>query len=391
MLEERPDHPEAHGGLGRIHKDAWRAMWSGVDDLDERRLIARRSAAQARLAIRSYRRAHRRDLESYYNGINVVGLMQLARAPRGAVESGGSVADRLEDLIAVVRIAATVARQRAYDAGAESEVVWPASTLGELELLVGDQERAIELYLEAVSAPGATLFQLESMLTQLALYAELGLRADAAREVGGALEPMRKHVAQPAARHDQRGCLQRPHDRRPGPAGHAVPAGAGGAVRDAHAPGARGRGRGPGTLAIGGGARGADIIFGELARRAGSRPAHAAGAAAARDARAVRQASRRRGWVGGAVPSPGRARRGGVQSERLGDPPAGMDVFSRTNLWILDTARVEAAGRASPPILVWDEQPTGDGPGGTSDFAEKAERMSSRFAIVNPMKLEDAR
>ena len=77
-------------------------------------------------------------------------------------------------------MAATVARQRAYDAGAEDEVVWPASTLGELELLAGETERAIELYLEAVSAPGASLFQLESMLTQLGLYAELGLHADAA-------------------------------------------------------------------------------------------------------------------------------------------------------------------------------------------------------------------
>ncbi len=77
-----------------------------------------------------------------------------------------------------------------------------------------------------------------------------------------------------------------------------------------------------------------------------------------------------------------------IQSERLGDPPAGMDAFSRTNLWILDTARVEAAGRGFSTILVWDEQPSGDGPGGTSDFAEKAEQMSKRFAIVNPMKLE---
>ena len=39
-----------------------------------------------------------------------------------------------------------------------------------------------------------------------------------------------------------------------------------------------------------------------------------------------------------------------IQSERLGDPPAGMDVFSRNNLWILDTARVEA----SRPRLLHD-------------------------------------
>ena len=343
VLDQRPDHPEAQGGLGRIHKDAWRAMWSGVEDLDERRLIARRSAAQARLAIRSYRRAHRRDLESYYNGINVVGLMLLLAHVGAAVESDGSTADRTEDLIAVVRVAATVDRQRAYDAGAESDVVWPASTLGELELLVGDQERSIELYLEAVSAPGATLFQLESMLSQLALYAELGLRVDAVAEVREALEPMRKHVAQPVARHDQVIVLQRPHDRCPGSAGHAVSPRSwrersGTAVRRE----LEAASVGPGTLAISGGARGADILFAELAHELG---ADLLMLLALPEPELVAQSVRLPGDAGRWEERFHRLvehAEVAVQSERLGAPPAGGDVFSRTNLWILDTARVEA-------------------------------------------------
>ena len=92
-----------------------------------------------------------------------------------------------------MRVAATEARRRAYDAGAEDEVVWPASTLGELELLVGDTEtRRSSSYLEACPRPASTLFQLESMLAQLALYEELGFRAEAVAEVREALEPMRK-------------------------------------------------------------------------------------------------------------------------------------------------------------------------------------------------------
>jgi tetratricopeptide (TPR) repeat protein len=388
VLEERPDHPEAHGALGRIHKDAWRAMWSGVDDLGERRLIARRSAAHARLAIRSYRRAHLRDLESYYNGINVVGLLQLLQHLGAQIEAGGAVADRLEDLVAVVRMAATVARQRAYDAGAEDEVVWPASTLGELELLAGETERAIELYLEAVSAPGASLFQLESMLTQLGLYAELGLHADAANEVGGALEAMRTRVAQPAPRHSNvvvcSGHMidapDRPDPRFPPELEDEVRARMRLELVAAAA--------GPGTLAIGGGARGADMIFGELAVELG---ADLRMLLALPQPEMLAQSVRLPGDAGGWVERFHRLvehAEVAIQSERLGDPPAGMDVFSRTNLWILDTARVEAAGRGFSTILVWDEKPTGDGPGGTSDFAEKAERMSRRFAIVNPMKLE---
>jgi len=388
VLEERPDHPEAHGALGRIHKDEWRSMWSGVDDLDERRLIARRSAAQARLAIRSYRRAHLRDLESYYNGINVVGLTDLLLDLGAPVESSGAVAEGIEDVIAVVRMAATVARQRAYDSGADDESVWPASTLGELELLGGETDRAVELYLEAVSAPGATLFQLESMLMQLSLYAELGLRGDAAAEVAEALEPMRKRVAQPAPRHanvvvcsgHMIDAPERPDPRFPPELEEAV--------RTRMRQELEAAGTGPGTLAIGGGARGADIIFGELAVELGADlrmllalpPSEML-------AKSVRLPGDAGGWVERFHRLLERAEVA-VQSERLGDPPADMDLFSRTNLWILDTARVEAAGRGFSTILVWDEQPTGDGPGGTSDFAEKAERMSKRFAIVNPVKLE---
>ena len=33
------------------------------------------------------------------------------------------------------------------------------------------------------------------------------------------------------------------------------------------------------------------------------------------------------------------------------------------------------------------EQPTGDGPGGTSDFASRIERLGARLAVVNPTRL----
>ena len=391
VLEERPDDPEAQGALGRIRKDAWRAMWSGVDDLDERRLIARRSAAQARLAIRCYRRAHRRDLESYYNGINVVGLTLLLEQLGASPDPGGSATVGTEDLIAAVRVAATEARQRTYDTGAEEGVVWPASTLGELELLVGDPERGIELYLEALAAPGVTLFQLESMLSQLGLYEELGFRADAVAKARTALEPMRQRVAQPAIRYDNvvvgSGHMidapDRPQARFPPELEDAV--------REHIRHELEASAVGPGTLAICGGARGADILFAELSRELGAdvrlllslpepellaesvRLPGGAGAWEERFHRLVEHAEV------------------AVQSERLGEPPAGMDVFSRTNLWILDTARVEAADGRFSAILVWDEQPAGDGPGGTSDFARRAERLSSRFAIVNPTRLEAER
>ena len=55
-------------------------------------------------------------------------------------------------------------------------------------------------------------------------------------------------------------------------------------------------------------------------------------------------------------------------TSRLGDPPAGFDVFSRCNLWILNTARVEIGpkshcfpfsfGTRSRPAMVLAAPPT---------------------------------
>ena len=78
-----------------------------------------------------------------------------------------------------------------------------------------------------------------------------------------------------------------------------------------------------------------------------------------------------------------------LQSERLDSPPEPADLFARSNLWMIDTARVEVNDPNNLyALLVWDEKPTGDGPGGTSDFAERVKKMGGHLApIINPTKL----
>jgi len=77
------------------------------------------------------------------------------------------------------------------------------------------------------------------------------------------------------------------------------------------------------------------------------------------------------------------------QVERLKSPPKGTSVFSRNNLWMVNTARAEANDpRNLYAMLVWDEEPTGDGPGGSSDFAARVKSVGGRLApIINPTKL----
>ncbi|HYE13335.1 MAG TPA: hypothetical protein VD968_02715 [Pyrinomonadaceae bacterium] len=77
------------------------------------------------------------------------------------------------------------------------------------------------------------------------------------------------------------------------------------------------------------------------------------------------------------------------QPERLGPAPEGSCVFARTNVWMINVARAEADDpRNLYAILVWDEKPTGDGPGGTSDFAARVRRVGGHLApVVNPTLL----
>ena len=77
------------------------------------------------------------------------------------------------------------------------------------------------------------------------------------------------------------------------------------------------------------------------------------------------------------------------QPERLKSPPKGTSAFARNNVWMINTARVEADDPANLyALLVWDERPTGDGAGGTSDFASRVRRLGGRLAKpINPTQL----
>jgi hypothetical protein len=76
-------------------------------------------------------------------------------------------------------------------------------------------------------------------------------------------------------------------------------------------------------------------------------------------------------------------------SERLESPPEPEEVFARNNLWMIDSALVEANDPKNLyALMVWDEKPTGDGPGGTSDFAVRVKKLGGHLApIINPTKL----
>jgi len=67
-----------------------------------------------------------------------------------------------------------------------------------------------------------------------------------------------------------------------------------------------------------------------------------------------------------------------------------LSIYERTNLWLIETARNEVAkGAKLYALLVWDEKRTGDGPGGTSDVAERVRAEDGTVAIINPTALQE--
>ena len=78
-----------------------------------------------------------------------------------------------------------------------------------------------------------------------------------------------------------------------------------------------------------------------------------------------------------------------TQPDPLGKAPKDVSIYARTNLWMINTARVEAIDSAKiPAVLLWDEKPTGDGPGGTSDFESRVRSLGGLIEIINPMTLQ---
>ena len=143
---------------------------------------------------------------------------------------------------------------------------------------------------------------------------------------------------------------------------------------------------GAGDLAICGGACGSDVLFAEESQKRGARvrlllaqPVDAfvrdsvqhAGEDWVRRFHALRETAE----IAVLPPEPATA-------------PNDFSIYARTNLWMIESARREAGdpGRICA-LLVWDEKPTGDGPGGTSDFQEKVCHLGAQLEIINPTRL----
>lgn len=387
---------EAHGILGRIYKDLWRLEWKDQPSLAERQQMAVATSSYIASAVGVYDQSARRKFD-FYTGVNVVSFVKLLEhlgQATGDEPADCKVSD-VDDLVAVVRFAAQNALESAgLDVGQDG--IWAAATLGELELVTGDAAKARTAYRDAANAPATSYFNVNSMLDQIYLFEGLGFRPDAVALVKKVLEQRR------SALEAKVGGLKKAEPRfgkvfmasghmidAPGRAKERFPARKEAVVRDRIARQLAEWKMGPGDLAICGGARGADMLFGELSVERGAElwlmiPLPEAEFLEA-SVRLPDSTWEQRYFDLQSKP--------GVkiwsQPDRLKSAPRGSSVFTRNNLWMVNTARVEVdLPRNLHGLLVWNEDPAGDGPGGTADCAARIKRLGGRIAIVNPTRLE---
>lgn len=400
VAEKYKDDTEALGILGRVYKDLWRLEWKDVESLEGRQQQAVATSDYIASAVRTYYQAARKKFD-YYTGINVVSFVKLLEHLTQATgdQPVDCNVDDLADLISVVRFAAQNALDSVgLDKGQDG--VWAAATLGELELVAGEAGKARTFYQRAANAPATTYFNVNSMLDQIYLFESLAFRPEAVAAVKKVLEQRRDVLEKRIGglkKSEPRfkkivvfsGHMIDKTDRVEKGLSERFPPRKEQEVRARISQRLETWGVGAGDLAICGGARGGDILFAELCADRGAQV-----------------------WLFVALPEAefleesvrlpdsdweqryfDLRERDGVkiffQDERLKSPAKGASVFARNNLWMINTARVEANDPKNLyGVLVWDEKQTGDGPGGTSDFALRIKQLGGRLApIINPTKL----
>jgi tetratricopeptide (TPR) repeat protein len=381
LAKSMPGEPEAQGVLGRVYKDMWRTTWSQAAKLEERTKLAWRNIAMLRRSIETYEVAIRHDLASYFNGINVITLATLAdHVAQANKRTAKPVVADLADLQTVVRLAATA---KIDD---PAEAVWARATLGELHLGLGRPEEALDDYEQATADPSLTWFNIRSMFEQVQLFQLLGYQPEAVEPVAALLQQRLGDLPHRSVRFDKvvicsGHMIDKPDRKMP-----RFPLGKAEAVRAKIALQLEEWKVGAGDLAVCGGACGADILFAEESLRRG---AQLRLLLAQEVDDFIRDSVRHAGndWVQRFHALRHKAEIA-TQPERLGKEPNDVSIYARTNLWIINTARVEAADPGKIyALLVWDEKPRGDGPGGTSDFQQKVCDLGGQVEIINPTNL----
>jgi tetratricopeptide (TPR) repeat protein len=368
------DHPKDAASwslLGEVEKEEWVWRWrkTSIGPMRDRAAQETHLLVQA---IEPFHAAISLDHTDFRSGLNALVLRHLLFDLAGEDHHPVS----MHSLREAVRLAATNAIKK------NSGNYAARAALAELALLQGDLKQAMDDYRAAF--PVADWFALDSTRRELTVLDDLQFRPDSVRP---ALEALQQEMQQRAGPWQPRNVFlfsghmidhpEREEPRFP-PAAEGVAAAAIARQLDTLAAGAP-------DLAICGGACGGDLLFAEASLQRGLRlEVHLQFAEAEFLEESVAFAGQN--WVERyckvkANPLTEVL----VMPDRLGALPAGIDPYSRNNLWQLYSALANGPRRVRF-IALWNGE-AGDGPGGTKHMVEIVEKHSGQAYILDTKAL----
>ncbi|MGA3190029.1 MAG: tetratricopeptide repeat-containing protein [Bryobacteraceae bacterium] len=397
---ERKQLAEIHGQLGRNKKDLWTREWGKAEPAEQARVALQ--SPLLRDAYDQYLVAYRQDLNSYYPGINALGLAIMivelaARYPDdwiGQFVDEDAAALELKEIRRSKEQTANALQLRfAYvdkpEASSEEDKndPWLMGSAGDLSLLTGtNAKRAIFFYKKAATeAP----FILDAARKQLLLFAALGVSGANVKEALASFGPGAADVPKERI---ERLILFTGHRvdgaKREKP---RFPAAMEGAARDAiRVAVAAERSVTAGAIfGVAGGANGGDILFLEVCDELGI-PTEMMLALPEGPFMEKSVAADDPMWEKRFYTQLGKHPNTPVlaKSEELPQwlqGKKGYDVWQRNNLWLLSEALCRSPENLTL-IALWDGG-TGDGPGGTENMVNLARDRGAKVIHLNTKTL----
>lgn len=378
LVKDFPEDGESWALLGRIEKENWVDLWRKEGKTTEAmRKDAADEDAVLREAIEAYGAGYRKDPTHYYSGINAATLLYLQQHLTG----DDARAAMRQEMEGGVRWAVRGALEK------DPRDYWARATLAELEALTRSETVVRDAYRSAVAVAERDWFKLVSSRQQLVLLRDLGFRPEALTAGLETLDRALSRITAPEKAWAPRQVFlfsghmidapDRPEPRFP-PDKEPIAARALAAkLAELNA--------GPEDIAICGAACGGDLLFAEACLARGMRvelrlafdePTFIKRSVAFAGDHWIERFFKVKGEPKTAVL---------LMPEELGPAPKGVNPFSRTNLWLLNTALAWGPDKVRF-ICLWNRK-GGDGPGGTEHMHDTVQHYSGRVYVLDTTKL----
>jgi tetratricopeptide (TPR) repeat protein len=378
LVEDHPDDPEIRGLLGRVKKDAWLESWKGTGKTtEEKRKIASEEDGLLREAIKPYAAGFSLDCCHYYSGINALTLCHLLKYLTGTTENDKEI----KIMEGGIRWAVYSALHRALQRNQKD--YWAQVTLGDLEVLVSEEDSIRRAYKDAVAIAEKDWFALDSSRQQLLILKDLSFRP---QQVEAAISIFdnalgKLNVPSPSSQPRMVFLFSGHMIDAPGRKEARFPTDKEKIAAREIAKKLNELGAGPEDLALCGGACGGDLLFAEACLKLG---VHLQ----------IRIPFDEPTFLKNSVTFAGGNWRDRyytvknnklttllVMPEELGSTPANVNPYERNNLWLLYTALSMGPDKVRFSCL-WDGK-GGDGPGGTKHMYEEVLKRSGQVYVID--------